>query len=112
MYCIMPIHQEKKWDPWELPRLLFGESELQEEEEFVPLMERGTLWRCTFCPLFFVLFFFFFSTYLVASRVLHLSLLSHLGREGGARRLLFLSSLLYVCAIVVYPRASEYHQAV
>ena len=80
----------------------FWESELEQ----VPLMERGTLALnilASFspCVLFFLIFLFFLS-----------SRYPPIWEETEEQEVSFIVSSVCVCAIVVYPRAPEYHRAV
>ena len=92
MYCIMPIHQEKKWETRELRSLLLGKANPKKKKD-CPTDGMWDSLALNILPLF-CLFFFVLS-------LLRSSLLSHLGERGGAREF-SLSSLLYVCVCVCY----------
>jgi hypothetical protein len=106
VYCIMPIHQEKKWETWELRRLLLGKANPKKKED-CPTDGMWDSLALNVLPLFL---FFFCS---ISSCLLCSPLLSHLG-EGGARKFLYrlFCMCVCVCAIVVYPRAAEHRRAV
>jgi hypothetical protein len=93
VYCIMPIHQEKKWETWELRRLLLGKANPKKKED-CPTDGMWDSLALNVLPLFFVLFLF----YLFLSPLLSATISSGRGRSEKVS----LSSLLYVCVCVCY----------
>jgi len=110
MYCIVPIHQEKKWETWELPRLLFGKANRKKKNGPTNgTWDSGVEHFGTFFSLlFFSLLSFpsrFFSSSPPCATV-------PFGRRSRSERFLYRLFCMCVCAIVVYPRAPENHRAV
>jgi hypothetical protein len=103
----MPILQEKIWESWELRRLLLGKANSKMKKD---CPTDGTWDLFGFEHFASFLFVLIFLSLLVSFVLRYCPIWEKKEREVS------LSSLLYVCvcvcAIVVYPRAAEYHRAV
>lgn len=66
MYCIMPIHQEKKWETWKLRSLLLGKANPKKKKD-CPTDGMWDSLALNILP-FFCLFFFVLSLLVSALR--------------------------------------------
>lgn len=105
MYCIMPIHQEKKWETRELRSLLLGKANPKKKKD-CPTDGMWDSLALNILPLFCL--FFFVLSLLVSFALRYCPIWEKEEQETFPCRLF----CMCVCAIVVYPRAAEHRRAV
>jgi hypothetical protein len=93
VYCIMPIHQEKKWETWELRRLLLGKANPKKKED-CPTDGMWDSLALTVLPPFFCSFF-------VLSLLVSSALRYYLIWEREERESFFIVSSVCVCVCVL-----------